>query len=206
VKYRTLKNGMIGISFRSNYYDSKRIYSKHVIFDEIDIYAVYCPETEQVYYVPVDEINKSAVKLNLRVAPAKNGQSLGIQWAKDFDNPRQIAPFGKLATASRRQVTEQDEMAIAQTIAHLITQGIQPFIVNSQYLPFDLIAVHPDMKTLKRVRVGWEQVQTTPYADQYALFEPNRKQCVLIDAVDVPAGIEHITLTDVRIARDKIVG
>src|SRR5262245_56774627 len=92
VTYRAARNGVVEIPFRSNYYDSKRIYSKHVNFDEIDAYAVYCPETNDVYYVPVDGINRAAVKLNLRIDPAKNGQSSGIRWAKDFADPSAIVP------------------------------------------------------------------------------------------------------------------
>src|SRR5882672_8990473 len=51
VKYRTAKDNVITLSFRSNYYDSKHIYSKQVNFYEIDCYAVYYPETCKYYFV-----------------------------------------------------------------------------------------------------------------------------------------------------------
>ena len=101
---------------------------------------------------------------------------------------------------------EKDESAIAQTIAHLVQQGIQPFIANSHYLPFDLIAVYPDMKTLKRVRVGWEHVKATPYVDQYVIYHPLMQRCLVFDAVDMPDEIKRITLTDVNINERKFVG
>ena len=171
VKYRKIaRRGCIELNFRSNYYDSNGTYSKLVNKDEIDCYAIYSPESNRIYYLNVDEIPSDMVAVTLRVEPTKNGQEKRVWWATDFADPRRIAPFEVAFPAIRREVSEQDEHAIAQVNAYLVEQGIQPFLAGSQYLPFDLIAVHPDMKTLKRLRVGWEQVQATSYVDQYAIY------------------------------------
>ncbi len=50
---------------------------------EADIFAVYCPDTDCCYWVPVNECGTSTGCLRLE-AP-KNGQQANIRWAKDFE-------------------------------------------------------------------------------------------------------------------------
>jgi hypothetical protein len=50
---------------------------------EIDAVAAYNPDTGQCYLLPVElSVNRAGVQL--RVAPAKNNQSAGIRWARDY--------------------------------------------------------------------------------------------------------------------------
>jgi len=49
---------------------------------EIDFFASYCPETDEVYYVPIKEAATRTV--NLRVSPTRNNQEKGIKYAKDY--------------------------------------------------------------------------------------------------------------------------
>jgi PD-(D/E)XK nuclease superfamily protein len=53
--------------------------------DEIDLFAVYCPDTERVYVIPVDEATESVG--SLRVLPPANGQARRIRWAADYELP-----------------------------------------------------------------------------------------------------------------------
>ena len=62
------------------------------------------------------------------------------------------------------------------------------------------------MKILKRVRVGWEYVNVTPYTDQYVIYEPIKQRCFVFDAADVPHGIEQITIADMDTKVRKFVG
>lgn len=55
------------------------------IWGEADLFLVYCPETERVYAVTVDEAASSEGML--RVAPPANGQAKGIRWAADHELP-----------------------------------------------------------------------------------------------------------------------
>jgi hypothetical protein len=49
---------------------------------DADCFGVYCPETRQVYLVPVGHApDRSA---SLRVDPPRNGQAKGVRWAKDY--------------------------------------------------------------------------------------------------------------------------
>jgi hypothetical protein len=146
------------------------------------------------------------VAVTLRIEPTKNGQEKRVWWAKDFIDPGRITSTQAAVHPIQRTINEKDELAIAKASAHLMEQGIQPFIAHSQYLPFDLIAVHSDMKTLKRVRVGWERVETTPYVDQYVIYDPIKQQCFVFDGTDAQSGIERIALADVNIPKRKFVG
>lgn len=50
---------------------------------DIDYFGVYCPDTKQVYLVPVGDVpDRSA---SLRVDPPANSQTKGIRWAIDYE-------------------------------------------------------------------------------------------------------------------------
>jgi len=49
---------------------------------EVDIIAVYSPELDQVFLVPVDEA--PARGGHLRLTPTRNGQAKGVRWARDY--------------------------------------------------------------------------------------------------------------------------
>ena len=52
---------------------------------DAEVFLVYCPATDQIYAVPVDEV--PAGRGCLRVNPARNGQADGIRWARDYELP-----------------------------------------------------------------------------------------------------------------------
>jgi hypothetical protein len=52
--------------------------------DEIDAIAAYCEEIDRCYYLPV-ELCAGRLQFHLRLAPARNNQKSGINWAHDFD-------------------------------------------------------------------------------------------------------------------------
>ncbi len=82
VKYRKLKrNDTIEVTFRSSYAYSGGVVNKAIDKKEIDIYAVYCPETDQCYYIDPVEFNQS---VSLRVGTPRNNQSNGVHWADNF--------------------------------------------------------------------------------------------------------------------------
>ena len=56
--------------------------------DEVEIFLVYCPDTDKVYWLPIEEITSD--KPYLRVDPPKNGQTKGIRWAVQFE----LCPIG----------------------------------------------------------------------------------------------------------------
>lgn len=49
---------------------------------QIELFAIFSPHTGQVYLVPVGACPGSEVRL--RLSPAKNGQTLGVRYATDY--------------------------------------------------------------------------------------------------------------------------
>ena len=82
VKYRNLnRNGVLQIPFRSSYSTSKGVMTKFVNKTMIDIYAVYCPQTDSCYYFDPKHYNRC---ISLRVKTSLNNQQQGIWIADDF--------------------------------------------------------------------------------------------------------------------------
>jgi len=50
--------------------------------DQIDYFAVYCPENREAYLVPIAHAGVS--QMNLRLVPTKNKQEQGVKWAEDY--------------------------------------------------------------------------------------------------------------------------
>ena len=90
VKYRAAKDGRLTLFFRGNYYDSKKIYTKRVNLEEMDTYAAYCPDTQQNYYVRVNELHDDAVTFSLRLEPPKNNQKNGVWLAENYIDPHRM--------------------------------------------------------------------------------------------------------------------
>ena len=51
--------------------------------DEIDAFAAYCAEVDRCYLLPLNEV-LGMREVQLRLAPARNGQRAGINWAEDY--------------------------------------------------------------------------------------------------------------------------
>jgi hypothetical protein len=52
---------------------------------EIDLFAIYCPDTARIYVVPFEESADSNGRL--RIATPVNSQSRRIRWASDYELP-----------------------------------------------------------------------------------------------------------------------
>lgn len=82
VKYRSLnKRGTLEIAFRSSHCNTNGVVNKDVDKEIIDIYAVYCPDTDECYYFDPNQFNKAMV---LRVNAPRSNQKVGINFASDF--------------------------------------------------------------------------------------------------------------------------
>ena len=81
VKYRAAVKGKVTVPFRTSYSDSKGVHTKKVNKDFIDIVAIYCPNTNKVYYCNPKEFGEG---ITLRVEPSKNNQSKGVFFAENY--------------------------------------------------------------------------------------------------------------------------
>jgi hypothetical protein len=81
VKYATLQqNGTIDVKFRTSWADKNGTHTHSYRESEFDYYALYCPEKEQVLYVP----NSSRCPKVLRFDAPVNKQNKYVKWAKDY--------------------------------------------------------------------------------------------------------------------------
>lgn len=82
VKYRKLNSkGVLEIPFRNSYSYSKGVVTKHIDKNEIDVFAIYCPDTDKCYYFNPRKFGKS---LTLRVNASRNNQKMLTHQADNF--------------------------------------------------------------------------------------------------------------------------
>lgn len=81
VKYKTLTNGVLSVPLKTTWSDKNgrhvRLYDKN----EIDIFCIYCPDTDECYYFDPKVVDKT---VTLRVELPKNNQSKGVRLVKDY--------------------------------------------------------------------------------------------------------------------------
>lgn len=81
VKYRTLsKEGILSVQFKSHWSDKNGLHTKYVDTSCINVYCVYCPQTDECYYFDPCTFNKS---VKLRVNPAKI-KSANVHMVQDY--------------------------------------------------------------------------------------------------------------------------
>jgi predicted RNA-binding Zn-ribbon protein involved in translation (DUF1610 family) len=62
----------------------KGLLKKRYTADEIDAFAAYCPDVDRCYFVPINEL-RGETGMQLRVAPTRNNQRRGINWADAYE-------------------------------------------------------------------------------------------------------------------------
>jgi hypothetical protein len=93
VKYRATSRGVLPVHFRSVWSDRHGVHAKPMERDELDVLAIYSPETRRCYYLDPGDF---AASVSLRLAPPKNGQTANVLFADDFTSfpPRPIVQSG----------------------------------------------------------------------------------------------------------------
>lgn len=81
VKYRTAKDGVINVSFKSWWADRHGCHKLLMDKDMVDLVCVYCPNTRRCYYIDPRRYGQRAC---LRLEPVKNGQRKRVSLADDF--------------------------------------------------------------------------------------------------------------------------
>lgn len=113
---------------------------------------------------------------------------------------------------------DKGDLAVAKAIAHLLEHGIRVCLPLSEHLPFDLIAVMPDMVTLKRVQVKYRSDRGTgslvikfeanyydskhiytklvdlEKIDCYAAYNPTTDQMYYLNVSEIPEGTRGMCL------------
>ena len=81
VKYRSARTGSISVQFRSVWADRNGTHMKPSDKSEVDVVCIYCPETDECYYLRPADHGQS---VSLRVVPSKNGQVQGVLLAEGY--------------------------------------------------------------------------------------------------------------------------
>jgi len=82
VKYRALgKNGALQIKFATCWADRNGVHTVPVDKDEVDLYCVYCPDTDECYYLEPKDFGSN---VSLRVRTSKNSQAKGVNFASRY--------------------------------------------------------------------------------------------------------------------------
>jgi hypothetical protein len=101
VKYRATSRGVLPVHFRSVWSDRNGVHARPLDRNEIDILAIYSPETRRCYYLDPTDF---AASVSLRLEPPKNGQTANILLASDFAEfpPRSRRFRGPLPASQQR--------------------------------------------------------------------------------------------------------
>lgn len=86
VKYRNLENGTIVVGLNTVINGIK----VPIDSDKIDGWAIYCPETDEVYYVAKSDIICSRSRFTLRVREAKQNQPKAAPHCQEFRNEQRL--------------------------------------------------------------------------------------------------------------------
>ena len=82
VRYKSLdKTGALTVHFRSCWADKNGTHLRAIDKDEIDLYCIYCPDTDECYYFDPADYNKS---VTLRVEAPKNNQTKNVKFTADY--------------------------------------------------------------------------------------------------------------------------
>jgi len=82
VKYRKLdSSGKLELKFSTSWADKHGTHTVPINKDEVDIYCVYCPDTDECYYIAPKDFGSHAC---LRVVTPRNGQKRNVKNACDY--------------------------------------------------------------------------------------------------------------------------
>ncbi|WP_111512292.1 group I intron-associated PD-(D/E)XK endonuclease [Mycobacterium kyogaense] len=81
VKYRSARSGAVKVQFRSSWADRAGTHSTQIDKTSIDAVAIYCPDTDQCYYVNPLAPGSS---VTLCMVSSRNGQRAGVLDASAF--------------------------------------------------------------------------------------------------------------------------
>ncbi len=82
VKFKSLdKTGAITVHFRSCWADKHGTHMSDIDKGQVDLFCIYCPDTDDCYYLDPKDFNKS---VTLRVRAPKNNQSKSVKLVSDY--------------------------------------------------------------------------------------------------------------------------
>jgi len=81
VKYRSCVRGVLQVNLINWWADRNGSHGKPIDKGQVDVFCVYCPETDRCYYFKAEDAKRS---MTLRVSAPKNNQSKNVRFADDY--------------------------------------------------------------------------------------------------------------------------
>jgi hypothetical protein len=78
-----LVEGVLKINLTRATITNRKIVSRRLLPEEVDLFAVYCPDLDKCYYVPATILAETSV-LRLRQEVPRNNQSKGVRFLREF--------------------------------------------------------------------------------------------------------------------------
>ena len=69
---------------------------------EFDAFAAYCPDTDRCYFLPL-KLFSGRTEVHLRLGPCQNNQTIGINWARDYEFAATLGRPGAIAQLGERR-------------------------------------------------------------------------------------------------------
>lgn len=102
-KWASRRGDVVSASLRTSRHSPTRGYVVATYSaDEVDAIALYCDELERCYLVPICEV-AGHTHVQLRLAPARNNQQLGVRMASDYDLAKMVHVLGAIAQLGERR-------------------------------------------------------------------------------------------------------
>jgi len=93
VKYSKAKKGMISANLRASWADKHGTHSNRIDLSEIDLFAIYCPDTDTCYYIHTSQITTKC-EINLRVEGDGNKFTVHAKQFERIPCESEISPSG----------------------------------------------------------------------------------------------------------------
>ena len=68
---------------------------------EIDAFAAYCPANDRCYFLPI-ELFTDRTQVHLRLGACRNNQTMGVNWAEDYEFAARLGGPGAIAQLGER--------------------------------------------------------------------------------------------------------
>lgn len=81
VKYGSSVRGVLQVNLINWWADRNGSHGKPIDKGQVDVFCVYCPETDRCYYFKAEDAKRS---MTLRVSAPKNNQSKNVRFADDY--------------------------------------------------------------------------------------------------------------------------
>ena len=100
-KWASLKGELVVVRMRTSRHSPSRGYvTTTYSASEVDGIAAYCRDLDRCFYLPIEEFEHRAFAY-LRLAPARNGQRVGVKMAADYPLGA-VAQLGERSAGSRK--------------------------------------------------------------------------------------------------------